>query len=65
MLYQSIQRLTEADTHLTEKVNAIEVLVAGDYVKRNEFDNKVDAVFRKLDTIEDKLDRKLDNFRKP
>lgn len=61
-IYQNMKELTKADESLVNKVNSIEVLVAGNYVKRSEFDTKVDAVFKKLDTIEEKLDRRLDNL---
>lgn len=60
-IYQSIRELTRADRDLIVKMNEIEVLVAGTYVKRVEFEAKVDAVFVKLDSIEEKLDRKLAN----
>jgi len=34
--------------------------VAGDYVKKNEFQDNIKALFAKLDKIEDKIDRKVD-----
>lgn len=61
-LYQSMRDLTKVDADLTSKVNQIEVLVAGTYVKRVEFDQKIDAMFNKLDAIEEKLDRRLDGI---
>lgn len=57
-LYQSMRDLTKADADLSTKVQAIEVLVAGNYIKRVEFDTKIDALFRKLDDIDEKLDRR-------
>ena len=62
-LTQSMRDLTRADANLAVKVQNIELLVAGNYVKRSEFDSKIDAVFRKLDNIEDKLDRKIDGHK--
>lgn len=62
-LYQSMRDLTIADSDLAGKVQAIEVLVAGKYIQRAEFDAKIDAMFAKLDTIETKIDRKLDAIR--
>lgn len=59
-LYNSMRDLSKADKELTDKVQAIEVLVAGHYPTRTEFDTKIDAVFRKLDSIENKIDRKAD-----
>lgn len=58
-LYVSMRELASADRELVVKVNSIEVLVAGTYVKRVEFENKVDALFTKLDSIEEKIDRRL------
>ena len=59
-LYNSMKDLTKADQVLADKVQTIEVLVAGHYLPRQEFDGKMDALFKKLDKIEDKLDAKLD-----
>lgn len=59
-LYNSMKDLTRADKELTDKVQSIEVLVAGHYPTRTEFETKIDAVFRKLDSIESKIDRKVD-----
>lgn len=59
-LKTSIEGLQTADKKLTEKVQAIEVLVAGTYVKRDEMDKLGAALFAKLDKIESKLDQKAD-----
>lgn len=58
-LRQSLKQLSADDRELAMKVNAIEVLVVGSFVRRVEFDAKIDAVFVKLDSIEEKLDRRL------
>lgn len=60
VLYTTMRDLQNADKELTEKVQRVEVLVAGNYPTRGEFDSKIDALFRKLDTIEDKIDKKAD-----
>ena len=62
-LWTAMRDLAKADTDLTNKVQAIELLVAGQYVKRTEFEAKVDAMFHKLDSIESKIDRKLDSLK--
>jgi len=62
-LTQSMRDLTKADANLAAKVQNIELLVAGNYVKRSEFDSKIDAVFHKLDSIEEKIDRRLEGYR--
>ena len=59
-LRASIDSLQKADTSLTTKVQAIEVLVAGSYVKRDDLDKLTSALFAKLDKIEAKLDGKAD-----
>lgn len=59
-LSDSMKELQETDRKLADKVAAIEVLVAGAYVKRDDFDKSLEAIFRKLDRIEDKLDGKAD-----
>ncbi len=59
-LRSSIEGLQKADTNLTTKVQAIEVLVAGSYVKRDDLDKLASALFTKLDKIEGKLDGKAD-----
>ena len=45
---------------LERKVASIDVLVAGSYVKRDEFEKLGEAIFEKLDKIDAKLDRKVD-----
>lgn len=60
VLHDSVRDLQDADKRLADKVASIEVLVAGNYVKRDDFDKSVEAIFRKLDRIEDKLDGKAD-----
>ena len=57
-LQESLRSLRASDENLASKVQAIEVLVAGQYVKRDDFDRKIDALFAKLDAIDAKLDMK-------
>lgn len=59
-VWQAVKDLQAADVNLTKKVAEIEVLVAGDYLRREDFTHTVEALFKKLDKIEDKLDRKVD-----
>lgn len=56
----SIKEMKATDTELAEKVQGIELLVAGQYVKREELDKLGAALFSKLDRIENKLDGKAD-----
>lgn len=59
-VWQAVKDLQDADKDLADKVSRIEVLVAGDYVKKDEFNTRIDALFGKLDRIEDKIDNKAD-----
>lgn len=59
-LRDSIRSLQKIDTELSEKVQHIEVLVAGSYVKRDDLKELSTALFNKLDKIELKLDGKAD-----
>lgn len=59
-VWDAVKDLQHADKTLSEKVNSIEILVAGDYVAKNEFQDNIRALFAKLDKIEDKIDRKVD-----
>lgn len=62
ILHKKIDRLTEEDRELLLKVSALQILVAGQYVTRNEFDAKMEVMFKtfsaKLDSIDDKLERR-------
>lgn len=60
VVWHAVKDLQTADKALAEKVGGIEVLVAGDYVRRDEFERTVLRVLEKLDHISDKLDKKAD-----
>lgn len=59
-MWDSLKELKTTDSHLSDKVNAIEVLVVGNYVKKDELERYMHAIFNKLDKIFDKLDEKQD-----
>jgi hypothetical protein len=56
----SLKEMRDEDAKLASKVQAIEVLVAGTYIKRDEFEKLSQALFSKLDKIMEKLDSKVD-----
>lgn len=60
VLWDAVKDLQSADKELAQKVGEIEVLVAGSYMTKHDFDKIAAAIFAKLDKIEDKLDRKVD-----
>ncbi len=59
-LRENIQSLQKSDSELATKVQGIELLVAGSYVKRDDLDKLTVALFAKLDKIDAKLDGKAD-----
>jgi hypothetical protein len=64
-LQDSMKSLRESDEKLAAKVQAIEVLVAGTYIKRDDFDKTIIALFAKLDKIETNLDGKANRSECP
>jgi hypothetical protein len=60
VVWQAVKDLQKADKALADRVGEIEVLVAGSYITKTDFTSVTDAIFRKLDRIEDKLDGKAD-----
>lgn len=59
-VWGALKDLQEADKQLAEKVAAIEVLVAGRYVTRDEFNHTLNQVFERLDRIRDIVSSKAD-----
>jgi hypothetical protein len=63
-LWDALKDLKLADESIVKKIGQIEVLVAGEYATRDHvekiFRDLGEALFKKLDKIEDKLDGKVD-----
>jgi hypothetical protein len=59
-VWVAVKELQKADKELADKVGEIEVLVAGRYMTRDEFNNTLAQVFNKLDTIRDMIAKKAD-----
>ena len=55
-----MKTLWDSVRRLEENISDIEVRVAGEYVKRDEFRQDIQRIFEKLDTIEAKIDSKAD-----
>ena len=60
VIWDAVKDLQVADKVLVEKVNTIEILIAGNYMSKQDFDKIAAAIFAKLDKIEDKIDKKAD-----
>ncbi len=55
-VWDGLKDLQRADIEIVGKVHELETIVAGTYVKRDEMVKITDAIFVKLDTVNDKLD---------
>lgn len=60
MIWQDIKSLQKADVEYAKKLSDVEILVYGHYVTREDFGRALDRLFTKLDTIESKLNTKVD-----
>lgn len=60
VIWDSLRELKTTDIRLTEKVSSIEVLIAGQYVKRAELAEELRDINESLQRIFDKLDAKAD-----
>lgn len=59
-MHGAMRDLQQQNAQLTDKLQKVEVLVAGEYVKRSYFDNVSNELFRKLDGIAEQLRNKVD-----
>ena len=58
-VWQAVKDLQSADKQLADKVATIEILVAGEYVRKEDFERTIQRLFEKLDHMEEKFDRKM------
>jgi hypothetical protein len=59
-IWKAVNDLQVTDSKMSDKISGIEVHLAGQYMRRDEVERMVDAIFIKLDRIENKLDAKAD-----
>jgi hypothetical protein len=59
-VWDSLKELQIADKAIIHDVSQLQILVAGAYLRREDFDKTVIALFAKLDKIDAKLDAKAD-----
>jgi hypothetical protein len=60
VLWSEVKGLQQTDKELADKVASIEVLVAGRYISREEFNGVVNRLFEKLDHIQNTVAGKAD-----
>lgn len=61
-VWQAVKDLQTADKQLADKVATIEILVAGEYVRKDDFERTIQRLFEKLDHMEEKFDRKMEKL---
>lgn len=59
-LFQSLDALREQDNKLTAEITAIRIALPTNYVTKPDMEGFVNAIFKKLDIISNKLDKKVD-----
>ena len=60
VIWEGLRELQKCDLEITSKINEIQLLVAGQYVKKEDLEKLSTALFNKLDRIELKVDGKTD-----
>ena len=60
VVWEGLRELQRADIALASKVSELQLTVAGQYIRKEDLDKVVTALFTKLDRMEDKLDGKMD-----
>jgi len=61
-IWDGLKDLQTADKSLLKDVSELQILVAGSYLKREDFDKMTQTLFDKLDKIDAKLDQKANKF---
>ena len=59
-IWDSVKDLQYEDKKISNKLSEMQVLVAGDYVKKEDFNALADKIFIKLDIITEKVVNKAD-----
>lgn len=60
VIWDTLQQFQNENKEVVNRISAIEVLVAGEYVRKDEFKDFCKAMFVKLDRIDDKISGKMD-----
>lgn len=58
----SVAAVETDNRRLDERINGLEILIASQYVRSDRFDATVNALFQKMDRVEDKQDRIRDSL---
>lgn len=55
ILWSTMSDLQKSDKQILDKMSRIEVLVAGSYVKREDYQKTMERLFERLDTLSERL----------
>ena len=61
VIWDGLRELQKADVELTGQIGRVRLMMSDSYIKKEDFDRMANALFAKLDKIENKLDGKADN----
>lgn len=59
-LYKRLSEVSQENLRLSEKINKLNVEMPTHYVNKTDFQYIIEALFAKLDKIDQKLDKKID-----
>lgn len=59
-IWKEIKQVQRNERETVNRIASIEVLVAGNYVSKEEFTHVMDKLFKKMDEINEKLNTKAD-----
>lgn len=60
VIWDGLRELQKSDIAINAEVARVKLLMADSYIKKIDFDRLAQAIFTKLDRIEDKVDNKAD-----
>lgn len=60
VIWDGLRELQKADIDHMSQIATVKLMMADSYIKKEDFDRMVSAVFAKLDKIDNKLDNKAD-----
>lgn len=60
VIWGSVKKLQESDQSMAKELHSLHVLVAGDYVKKTDFEKLATEIFHRLVRIDEKLSEKAD-----
>ena len=64
VIWDGLRELQKADVELTGQIGRVRLMMADSYIKKEDFDRMANALFAKLDKIENKLDGKADKTKR-